>query len=152
MRARPFEAARLRAAGHRPLGPGVSIGARRARCAGAASNEAPGGAVSALRLQEDSRVPETRRSWHEPAPGAPPVAPGGAATAPQEASPARGHITAAACAGIRSQPRLGLRLRVRRQRERPADQVSHRHRRVHPRMPGHRRRRLHPIQPRDRSS
>jgi len=65
VRARPFEAARLRAAGRRPLGAGVSIGVRPTRRARAASDEAPGGAVSALWLPEDPRVPETRRSWHE---------------------------------------------------------------------------------------
>lgn len=43
---------------------------------------------------------------------------------------------------------MGVRLRVRHHRRRPADQVPDCHRRIHARVPGNRRGRLYPLTPR----
>ena len=59
--ARPVAATCLRAARSGAIGAVVSVGAGRARCAGARSDEAACAAVSALRLSSDSHLPAAGR-------------------------------------------------------------------------------------------
>src|SRR6185369_4803412 len=100
-------------------------------------HEATGGTVSALRLPEDSRVSSTRRSSHESASGLSTLASvGTAVAAPASASTCR-EFPAPAAASEFPQSCLGLRLRVRRLRQRPAGEMLDRDRRVHPGMLGY---------------
>ena len=105
------------------LGAALPLGARRARWAGPGCQARRCRPVPPLRLSENSSVPETRESPHEPAPRASPVTLGGAAAASQTTPLTRGDFASEAAAGNGTELRLGLRLRVRRQRQRPADQV-----------------------------
>ena len=72
-----------------------------------------GGAVSALRISPDSNLLETGGPRDEPGPHASTLVPGGAASAPASAAPARRHRPPASAAGLRGESRVGLRLPVR---------------------------------------
>ena len=107
-------------------------------------------AVPALRLPAHPHLPAAPRPSAGLAPHPPAVAPSGTAAAAPATAATDCCQSAATVASHGRQLRLGLRLRLRRLRQRPADQVPDHRRRVHPRVPGHRRGRLDPLPARDR--
>src|SRR5690606_18204446 len=104
----------------------------------AASDETPGRAVSALRLPAHPDLPAPRRSRDELGASPSALAAGGAAVAEEAFSQAGSDLTPTTAGTDRSQQRLGLRLRLRRLRQRATDQVPDGDRRVHPGVPGNR--------------
>ena len=152
MRTRPVEAACLRAARSGSVSIGLPFGARRARCAVAGSDETPGCTVSALRLSADSDLPSSRGPSHEPSPCPSSLASGGSAASSPTPTSSGSAFAASSAAGLRRQPRLGLRLRVRHLRQWPEPEVPHRDRRIHPRGTRDRCRRQHPLRSRDRGA
>jgi len=152
VRARPLEAARLRADGDCPFGAGLLLGACRARSTDVGGDETAGGTVPALRLSSHPGVSSTGGSSHEPTSRSPPLAPGRPAASSPTTAAARGGKPTTPASGNRAESCVGLRLRVRCLRQRSAAEVPDGDRRVHPGVPGHRRRRLDPFRARDRGA
>ena len=83
-------------------------------------DETLGCTVPTLRLSADSDLPSSRGPSHESASCPSPLASRGPAAAPSTATSSRRALAASSAAGLRRQPRLGLRLRVRHLRQWPA--------------------------------
>lgn len=100
--------------------------------------------VSALRLSADPDLPWARRPSHGPGASSSPLEIRRIAAAATQAPASRGHRPSSSLAAASAKPCLGLRLHLRRQCERAADQVPHGGRRIHPGVPRDRRGRQHP--------
>ena len=124
---------------------GVSTAAAGEGRAGTGGDASTVGAVSALWLPPHSHLPATGRSCDGHQSRASSVAPGWPWLAPQTTAASGCRQPASAVAAAGRQSRLGLRLRVRLLRQRPAAQVPDGGRRIHPRVPGDRRGRQHPL-------
>ncbi len=105
------------------------------------------GAVPEVRLPTRADLPRATRLEDEPGASVPALAPRWAAGAPETASAARGCQPAAPLARHRAESGLGIRLRLRRLRQRTAAQVPDHHRRVESGVPRHRRGGEYPFRP-----
>jgi hypothetical protein len=103
-------------------------------------------------VSSHSHLSRARRAPHGRGPRAPALAHVALAGAAQATAPADRVEPAQADAAHRPEPRLGVRLRLRRLRGWQAAQVPHCRRRVDARMPRPRRRREHPLSPRRRGA
>ena len=107
-----------------PIGAALRIDAGRAGRAGAGSDEHPVGAISALWLPPYSDLSGAAGSPDERRPGLAAVASCRVAGAAQATSSTRVGPSPSAAASDDGTTRLGVRLRIRRVRQRPAAEVS----------------------------
>lgn len=120
----PVGATCVRADVGRPIGAALRINAGRAGRAGAGSDEHSVGAISALWLPPHPDLSGAARSPDERRPGLAAVASCRVAGAAQATPSTRVGPTPSAAAGDGGTTRLGVRLRIRRVRQRPAVEVS----------------------------